>query len=54
MPSKTPYKVLCVCLGNICRSPTAEAIHQYLYRELSLNGSPLSYRNPYVLKQGGR
>ena len=26
MPSKTPYKVLCVCLGNICRSPTAEAI----------------------------
>ncbi|WP_212388178.1 poly-beta-1,6-N-acetyl-D-glucosamine N-deacetylase PgaB [Acinetobacter junii] len=29
-------------------------IHQYLYRELSLNGSPLSYRNPYVLKQGGR
>lgn len=26
MPSKTPYKVLCVCLGNICRSPTAEAV----------------------------
>ncbi|MCH7334925.1 low molecular weight phosphotyrosine protein phosphatase [Acinetobacter sp. NIPH 2699] len=26
MPSKMPYKVLCVCLGNICRSPTAEAI----------------------------
>ena len=25
MPSKTPYKVR-VCLGNICRSPTAEAI----------------------------
>ena len=25
MPSAT-YKVLCVCLGNICRSPTAEAI----------------------------
>jgi len=23
---KTQYKVLCVCLGNICRSPTAEAI----------------------------
>ncbi|MEN5171135.1 low molecular weight protein-tyrosine-phosphatase [Acinetobacter higginsii] len=22
----TQYKVLCVCLGNICRSPTAEAI----------------------------
>ncbi|RLZ09442.1 low molecular weight phosphotyrosine protein phosphatase [Acinetobacter sp. 2JN-4] len=26
MPSQMPYKVLCVCLGNICRSPTAEAI----------------------------
>ncbi|OTG65139.1 low molecular weight protein-tyrosine-phosphatase [Acinetobacter silvestris] len=26
MPSKTPYKVLCVCLGNICRSPTAEVV----------------------------
>lgn len=23
---KAQYKVLCVCLGNICRSPTAEAI----------------------------
>ncbi|RDF61439.1 phosphotyrosine protein phosphatase, partial [Acinetobacter baumannii] len=20
------YKVLCVCLGNICRSPTAEGV----------------------------
>ncbi|AWL28908.1 low molecular weight phosphotyrosine protein phosphatase [Acinetobacter defluvii] len=26
MSSKTPYKVLCVCLGNICRSPTAEVV----------------------------
>lgn len=26
MSSKTPYKVLCVCLGNICRSPTAEIV----------------------------
>ncbi|WP_273779013.1 low molecular weight protein-tyrosine-phosphatase [Acinetobacter sp. GSS19] len=26
MSSATPYKVLCVCLGNICRSPTAEVI----------------------------
>ena len=24
--SSATYKVLCVCLGNICRSPTAEAI----------------------------
>ncbi len=23
---KTPQRVLCVCLGNICRSPTAEVI----------------------------
>lgn len=26
MSSETPYKVLCVCLGNICRSPTAEVV----------------------------
>lgn len=26
MSSQTPYKVLCVCLGNICRSPTAEVV----------------------------
>ncbi|WP_445117046.1 low molecular weight protein-tyrosine-phosphatase [Acinetobacter sp. WZC-1] len=26
MLSATPYKVLCVCLGNICRSPTAEVV----------------------------
>lgn len=26
MSSKTPYQVLCVCLGNICRSPTAEVV----------------------------
>ena len=29
MPSKTPYKVLCVCLGNICRSPTAEVVFRH-------------------------
>jgi protein-tyrosine phosphatase len=26
MSSQTPYQVLCVCLGNICRSPTAEVV----------------------------
>ncbi|MBJ9984357.1 low molecular weight phosphotyrosine protein phosphatase [Acinetobacter sp. S40] len=26
MSSHSPYKVLCVCLGNICRSPTAEVV----------------------------
>jgi len=27
-PAVPPRKVLCVCLGNICRSPTAEAVLQ--------------------------
>ncbi len=26
--TSSPYRVLCVCLGNICRSPTAEVILQ--------------------------
>lgn len=26
MSLETPYKVLCICLGNICRSPTAEVV----------------------------
>lgn len=26
MTTKMPYKILCVCLGNICRSPTAEVV----------------------------
>ena len=26
--TNSPYRVLCVCLGNICRSPTAEVILQ--------------------------
>ena len=29
-----------------------QAVHQHLYRALSLNTSPLSYRDPYVLEQG--
>lgn len=33
MPTKMPYKVLCVCLGNICRSPTAEVVLRH-YCEL--------------------
>lgn len=37
MPSKTPYKVLCVCLGNICRSPTAEAILRHYCDAHNLN-----------------
>ena len=26
MTTQKPYKILCVCLGNICRSPTAEVV----------------------------
>ena len=37
MSSATPYKVLCVCLGNICRSPTAEVILRHYYDVHQLN-----------------
>lgn len=37
MSSKTPYKVLCVCLGNICRSPTAEIVLRHFCDEANLN-----------------
>ncbi|WOE32318.1 MULTISPECIES: low molecular weight protein-tyrosine-phosphatase [unclassified Acinetobacter] len=37
MSSKTPYKVLCVCLGNICRSPTAEVVLKHFCDEQDLN-----------------
>lgn len=31
-----PYRICFVCLGNICRSPTAEGIFQHLVREEGL------------------
>ncbi|KAF1019560.1 low molecular weight protein-tyrosine-phosphatase [Acinetobacter sp.] len=37
MSSKMPYKVLCVCLGNICRSPTAEVVLRHHCDEQQLN-----------------
>lgn len=37
MSSKMPYKVLCVCLGNICRSPTAEVVLRHYCDEKQLN-----------------
>lgn len=37
MSSQTPYKVLCVCLGNICRSPTAEIVLRHFCDEYQLN-----------------
>lgn len=30
---KDPYKMVFVCLGNICRSPTAEGVMQHLVNE---------------------
>lgn len=35
--SSVPYKVLCVCLGNICRSPTAEVVLQQHIDQAGLN-----------------
>ena len=36
MSSQTPYQVLCVCLGNICRSPTAEVVFRQMCDEQKL------------------
>lgn len=32
-----PYRILCVCLGNICRSPTAEAVLRTYIKNQGLN-----------------
>lgn len=37
MPSRMPYKILCVCLGNICRSPTAEVVLRHFCEQQQLN-----------------
>ncbi|MBD1850564.1 low molecular weight protein-tyrosine-phosphatase [Leptolyngbya sp. FACHB-711] len=34
--TEKPYKLLFVCLGNICRSPSAENIMNYLIRQRGL------------------
>ena len=31
-----PYKIIFVCLGNICRSPTAEGVFQHLVNQAGL------------------
>lgn len=36
-----PYRVCFVCTGNICRSPTAEAVFRRLVREARLDGEIL-------------
>lgn len=33
---KAPYKIIFVCLGNICRSPTGEGVFQHLVNERGL------------------
>jgi protein-tyrosine phosphatase len=35
-PAERPYRVLFVCLGNICRSPTAEGVMRALVRQAGL------------------
>lgn len=37
MTAKMPYKILCVCLGNICRSPTAEIVLRHFASSSPLN-----------------
>lgn len=37
MTVQPPYKVLAVCLGNICRSPLAEGLIQRAANEVGLN-----------------
>jgi len=34
----TPYRILCVCMGNVCRSPTAEAVLRRLISDQQLDG----------------
>jgi protein-tyrosine phosphatase len=36
MSAEPPIKVLFVCLGNICRSPTAEGVFRHLVEEAGL------------------
>lgn len=38
MESKKEYKILFVCLGNICRSPSAEAVMKKLVQEAGMSG----------------
>ena len=37
MSLQMPYKILCVCLGNICRSPTAEVVLRHFCEQAQLN-----------------
>ncbi len=37
-PKNPPVRLLFVCLGNICRSPTAEAVMRHVVAEAGLDG----------------
>jgi len=34
-----PYRILCVCLGNICRSPSAEAVLRHLLPHMQIDSA---------------
>lgn len=63
-----PYKICFVCLGNICRSPTAEGVFQHLVNERGLQsyffidsagtsayhiGEPANSKSQWVANQQG-
>jgi protein-tyrosine phosphatase len=65
---KNPYRICFVCLGNICRSPTAEGIFQHLVNERGLQsyfyidsagtsayhiGEPANSKSQFVANQEG-
>ena len=45
MNANKKYKVLFVCLGNICRSPAAQGVFEHIVRE---NGISLTHRSRQV------
>lgn len=65
---ENPYRICFVCLGNICRSPTAEGIFQHLVNERGLQsyfyidsagtsafhiGEPANSKSQWVANQKG-
>ena len=65
---ENPYKICFVCLGNICRSPTAEGVFQHLVSERGLEpyfsidsagtsayhiGEPANSKSQWVANQQG-
>ncbi len=65
---ENPYKICFVCLGNICRSPTAEGIFQHLVNERGLQpyfdidsagtsayhiGEPANSKSQWIASQHG-